>query len=142
MNALKRQDDYQLPGVSVPDGYCLIPAAMGAQLEQLAAALPAILRRLQELEESRAVVTVSHEDVKRLAAFIRQRADEYCEKDALDPAARKAVRAAIKKDLLTRAQVKDLHDIPAIALPGIVNQVKNWTSIRLAMSLRAKSGGG
>ena len=138
-----RLNETALRADEIPDGYCLVPAGMAEQLQQLMSAVPVILRKLQELENSQGTVTITHEQVKKLAALIRLRADEYSEKYSLSgPECRKAIRAAIKKDVLTRAQVKDLHDLPAIALPAVENQVRNWTGIRLVISLRNKSGGG
>ena len=100
-------------------------------------------QRLTELEERQRQVTLDHEEVRLLMSLIRLRADEFCEKYALaDAGSVRAVRAAIKKDILKRYGVKDLHDVPAIARLAVQAQINKWTSIRLAMDLRARAGGG
>ena len=117
---------------------------------QLAEAVPKIVQtmmmmqqRLTELEERQRQVTLDHEEVRILMSLIRLRADEFCEKYALtDAGSVRAVRAAIKKDILKRYGVKDLHDVPAIARLAVQAQINKWTSIRLAMDLRARAGGG
>ena len=116
---------------------------------QLAEAVPKIVQtmmmmqqRLTELEERQRQVTLDHEEVRILMSLIRLRADEFCEKYALtDAGSVRAVRAAIKKDILKRYGVKDLHDVPAIARLAVQAQINKWTSIRLAMDLRARAGG-
>lgn len=117
---------------------------------QLAEAVPKIVQtmmmmqqRLTELEERQRQVTLDHEEVRIIMSLIRLRADEFCEKYALtDAGSVRAVRGAIKKDVLKRYGVKDLHDVPAIARLAVQSQIDRWTSIRLAMDLRARAGGG
>ena len=80
--------------------------------------MAAMQRRMDELEARQARVTISHGDVKRIGALIR---------------------AAIKKDILKRYQVKDLHDVPEAMLPAVENQVTRWADIRLVMERRAEA---
>ena len=110
---------------------------MGQCILQLGQMMATMQKRMDELEELQAAVTISHADVKRLQAMIRARADELCEKYNLqDRESRKAFRAAIKKDLQKQYQVKDLHDLPAAGLPGAVNLIRRWVNIRLVMERR------
>lgn len=110
-------------------------------LAQMGQMMAAMQRRLDDMEARQAAVTVSHGDVKKLNARIRYRADELCRKYSLtDPGSVKAFRAAIRKDLLTRYQVRDLHDLPAASLAGAENTVDSWVNIRLAMERRGACG--
>lgn len=111
---------------------------LGGILSQMGRMMAAMQMRLDELESRERQATASHEEVKHLMVLIRLRADEWCEKYALtDAGSVKAARAAIKKDVLSRYGVKDLHDVPAIALQAVEAQISRWTSIRLAMDRRA-----
>lgn len=99
--------------------------------------------RLDELEEKQRMVTLSHDEVRAVLALIRSRGAEYCEKYALtDAASRRAVTGAIKRAVLSRYGVKDLHDVPAIARQAVENQIAKWADIRLVMKCRDKARGG
>ena len=92
---------------------------------------------MDEMEKQQAAVTIRHEDVKRLQALIRMRADQICGKYELtDKDSPRIFRAAIKKDLLRRYGVKDLHDVPAAQLAGAESLVNGWTNIRMVMDRR------
>lgn len=113
---------------------------MGALLMRMGQVIGAMQRRMDELEARQAVVTISHMDAKQLMARIRWRADEICRKNNLqDRDSPRIFRAAIKKDVLKRHQVKDLHDLPAVALAGAEKQVDSWTNIRLIMERRVST---
>lgn len=112
-------------------------AQLGQYIGQLGAIIGAMQRRMDELEKQQAAVTIRHEDVKRLQALIRMRADEVCGKyEITDRDSPRIFRAAIKKDLLKRCGVKDLHDVPAVQLPGAEKLVSGWTNIRMVMDRR------
>lgn len=111
---------------------------MGRYLMQMGQLVAQMQRRMDELEARQAAVTISHMDAKQLMARIRWRADEICRKNNLqDRDSPRIFRAAMKKDVLKRHQVKDLHDLPASALAGAEKQVDSWTNIRLIMERRA-----
>ena len=113
---------------------------LGQYIGQLGAIIGAMQRRMDEMEKQQAAVTIRHEDVKRLQALIRMRAEQICGKYELkDKDSPRIFRAAIKKDVLKRSGVKDLHDVPAAQLAGIENLVNGWTNIRLTMERRAKA---
>lgn len=110
---------------------------LGIYLGQLGAIIGAMQRRMDEMEKQQAAVTIRHEDVKRLQALIRMRADQICGKYELtDKDSPRIFRAAIKKDLLRRCGVKDLHDVPAAQLAGAESLVNGWTNIRMVMDRR------
>ena len=110
---------------------------LGRYLVQMGQLVAQMQRRMDEMEERQAAVTVRHGDVKRIQARIRARADEICGKYNLgDPESAKRFRAAMKKDILRRWAVKDLHDIPAAALPAVEKALGSWTDIRLVMERR------
>ena len=110
---------------------------MGEMILQLGTMIGTMQRRIDAMEARQASVTVSHADVKRIQAMIRNRADELCRKYELaDPESAKAIRAAIKKDLLKRFLVKDLHDLPEAAMSRADALVDSWTNIRLIMERR------
>lgn len=113
---------------------------LGQYLGQMGRMVSAMQRRMDELEARQAAVTIRHEDVKRLQGQIRYRADELCRKHNLqDKDSPRILRAAIKKDVLARYQVKDLHDVPAAGLSGAEHQVNSWTNIRLLMERRVST---
>ncbi len=113
---------------------------MGALLMQMGQAISVMQKRMDALEARQARVTISHAEVKRLQGMIRARADEICRKYELtDRDSPKAFRAAIKRDLLKRYQVKDLHDLPAAGLAGAEKMIGEWASIRLVMERRASA---
>lgn len=110
---------------------------LGSYLVQLGAIVGSMQRRMEELEAKQAAVTIRHEDVKRLQALIRMRADQICGKYNLqDKDSPRIFRAAIKKDLMKRCGVKDLHDVPAAMLGGAENMISGWTNIRMVMDRR------
>ena len=113
---------------------------MGEMILQLGTMMGTMQRRLDEMEERQTQVTISHAEAKRLQALIRGRADELCRKYNLqDKDSPKIFRAAIKKDLLKRFLVKDLHDLPAAALGRAEALVDSWVNIRLAMERRVST---
>ena len=112
---------------------------MGQYLAQMGKMMSAMQRRLDDLEAQQARVTVSHEDVKRIQALIRWRADEIGRKYQLEDAKSRTIfRAAIKKDILNRWGVKDLHDLPERALDAVRAAVGSWVNIRLVMERRTQ----
>lgn len=113
---------------------------MGRYLMQMGQLVAQMQRRMDELEARQAAVTISHMDAKQLMARIRWKAAETCRKYNLqDKGSPKIFRAAIKKDVLKRYQVKDLHDLPAAMLPAAEKQVDSWTDIRLVMERRVST---
>ena len=115
-------------------------AQLGQYIGQLGVIISAMQRRMDEMERQQAAVTIRHDDVKRLQALIRMRADQICGKYNLqDKDSPRIFRAAIKKDLMKRCGVKDLHDVPAAMLGGAENMISGWTNIRMAMERRARA---
>ncbi len=113
---------------------------MGEMILQLGTMIGTMQRRMDEMEARQAAVTISHADVKRIQARIRARADEICRKNNLqDKDSPRIFRAAIKKDVLKRYQVKDMHDLKAAALAGAETQIDRWTDIRLLMERRVST---
>lgn len=113
---------------------------MGRYLAQMGQLMATMQRRMDEMEARQAAVTISHADVKRLQKMIRTRADEICRKYELqDKDSPKIFRAAIRKDLLKRFLVKDLHDLPAAALSRAEALADSWANIRLVMERRAST---
>ena len=109
-------------------------------LLQMGTLMANMQRRMDEMEARQAAVTVRHTDVKRLLGMIRSRADEICGKYGLtDQESRKIFRAAIRKDVLRRYQVKDLHDLPAAGMAGAENLIGGWTNIRMVMERRGSA---
>ena len=116
---------------------------LGAYLVQMAQMLQAMQKRMDEFERAQKQVTLTHQDVKDICQMIRIAAADYCLKyDIMDDGSGRAVRAAIKKAILKRYQVKDLHDVPAIARQAVEAQIQHWTDIRLVMKRREILAGG
>ena len=113
---------------------------MGKYIMQMGQLLGSVQKRLDDLEAKQAAVTIAHRDVLQLMARIRWKAAEICGKYNLqDPESPKIFRAAIKKDVLARYQVKDLHDLQAAMLPAAHKQIESWTDIRLVMERRVST---
>ncbi len=113
---------------------------LGQILTQMGQMMTIMQRRLDEMEARQAAVTIGHRDVLQLMARIRWKAGETCGKYNLqDPKSPKIIRAAIKKDVLKRYQLKDLHDLPAAMLPAAEKQIDSWTDIRLVMERRVST---
>ena len=94
-------------------------------------------KRMDEFEAAQKKVTLTHQDVKDVNGMIRTAAANYCLKyDIMDAESGKAVRLAMKKAILKRYGVKDLHDVPAIARQAVEAQIMHWTDIRLVMKRR------
>ena len=122
------------------EGMALNTRKMGEMILQMAGMMAQLQRRMDEMEKAQAAVTIRHDDVKRLQALIRMRADQICGKYNLqDKDSPRIFRAAIKKDLMKRCGVKDLHDVPAAMLGGAENMISGWTNIRMAMERRARA---
>ena len=113
---------------------------MGVLMMRMGQVISTMQRRLDDLEERQAKITISHGEVKRVQGLIRCRADEICRKYNLqDKDSQKIFRAAIKKDVLRRWQVKDLHDIPEAAISAVDNLISGWTNIRMVMERRVST---
>ena len=111
--------------------------ALGTYLVQMGQMMNRMQKRLDEMEENQKKITLTHQEVKDLHVLIRLRAGEYCEKYQItDPACLRKVSAAMKKAVLTRYGVKDLHDVPAIARSAVEAQICHFTDIRLVMKCR------
>ena len=116
---------------------------LGAYLVQMAQMMLRLQGRLDELEEKQKAVTVTHDDVKGIQQLIRLRADEYCEKYGLTDSKDAAkIRAAIKKAILVRYGIKDLHDVPAIARQAVEALISRWADIKLVYRIREKHRAG
>ena len=71
--------------------------------------------------------------------LIRLRADEYCEKYGLeDPKDAGKIRTAIKKSILQRYGIRDLHDVPVIARQAVEAQISRWADIKIVLRIREK----
>ena len=113
---------------------------LGAYLVQMGQIMLQMQNRLDELEEKQRLVTLNHDEVKEVQILIRNRSMEYSEKYGLEDAwSRRAITGAIKKAVLKRYGVKDLHDVPAIARQAVESQISKWADIRLAMKCREKN---
>ena len=98
--------------------------------------------RMEEMQAREKQVTATHAEVKRIQAAIRAAADDFCGRHGLtEPEDVRAVRADIKKTVLSRWQVTDLHDIPQVALGSVGKLIGTYGNIRLVLRLREKRRG-
>lgn len=113
---------------------------LAASVGQLGRIVAAMMRRMDEMEkESARRVTISHAQALQLQRAIRARAAEICRQYALnDPQDAAAFRAAIKKAVLARWGIQDLHDLPLSALSAAEDQIARFASIQLVMDARKK----
>ena len=110
---------------------------LGVYLVQMAQMMQRIQKRMDDFEAMQKQVTLTHQDVKDISGMIRTKAADYClQYGIMDDGSGRAVRAAIKKAILKRYGVKDLHDVPAIARSAVEAQIMHWTDIRLVMKRR------
>lgn len=112
---------------------------MGEMMARMGQLMAGMQRRMDEMEARQEKITVRHADVKRIQQLIRIRTAEICGKYALNAESAKVLRAAIKKDVLKRWGVKDLHDLPATAKDAVENAIGGWTNIRLVMERRGQA---
>ncbi len=113
---------------------------MSEMILQLGTMIGTMQRRMDELEDRQRQVTVSHGDVKRIQQLIRIRAQDLGQKYGVtDPETGKILRAAMKKDVLKRWGVKDLHDLPDAALAAVENAIGGWVNIRMVMERRGRT---
>ena len=113
---------------------------MSEMILQLGTMIGTMQRRMDELEDRQRQVTVSHGDVKRIQQMIRIRAQDLGQKYGVtDPETGKILRAAMKKDVLKRWGVKDLHDLPEAALAAVENAIGGWVNIRMVMERRGRT---
>ena len=109
---------------------------LSTYMVQLGQMIAAMQSRMDEMEARQRQVTISHGDVKRIQQLIRIRAGEICGKYQLAAEDGKAFRAAIRRDVLKRWGVKDLHDIPEAALGAVESAIGSWVNIRMVMERR------
>ena len=118
---------------------------LGRYLAQMGQMIMTMQRRMDEIEKNQKCNTIYHDEVLQVRFRIQKRAMEYGEQYQLtDKKDQQAIRAAIKKDVLKRQGIKDMHDCPKIALEAVVNQIDRWSDIRTVMKLRDRhreSGG-
>ena len=112
-------------------------------VEQLGACLLQLDARLRHQEElMQRKLTIPHAKQKQLLAEIRHRAEEIAVKYRLPPEAVKAVRAAIRKDILAQQGIRDLHDLPESSLGAAMSAIVAWDSYSLIRKLRREMEGG
>lgn len=140
-----RQEDSREPG-SGTDLMLMEAAAvdlsanvqqLGMYLAQMGQMISRMQQRMDELEAQQQRVSITHQQALDLGALIRMRARYLCEKYALtDPADERAVKNAIKREMLQKMNIKDFHDLPAVALLTVRKNVDRWVNIRLIMQRR------
>lgn len=92
------------------------------------------MRKQEELMQQK--ITISHAQQKQLMAAIRKRGLAICEKYRLPAGAAGVIRSAVKKELLDRWRVKDLHDLPESVLGDALTQITRWDSYSLVRQVR------
>lgn len=112
---------------------------LGRYVQQLGRIVAAMQRRMDDLErESARRVTISHAQALALQKRIRARAAAICARyDLGAPGDQAAFRAAIKRAILQRYAIRDLHDLPLAALDDAGNQADTFTDARLMLERRA-----
>lgn len=118
-------------------------ADLSAHVQQLGRIVALMLRKMDEMEaESARRVTVNHAQALALTARIRARAAEICAVyDLTGQGDAAAFRAAIKKAVLGRFGIRDLHDLPLRALVEAERMIDNYANIALVMERRKAANG-
>ena len=108
-------------------------------LAQMGRMLAAIQRRIEDMEAREQAVTVPHSEVKVIMARIRFRSGEIVEKYGLEKAQAKVFRSAIRKEMLKKYGIRDLHDLPASEIGAAERWIDGWNSMRLVMECRDRA---
>lgn len=129
------------PPEEPPRELSLTARELAGYVAQLGRIVSVMQRRMDEMERERLQrVTLSHAQALQLQRAIRARAAEVCAKYALpSPQDAAAFRGAIKKEVLARYGVKDLHDLPLAALENAREQIGKFSDIALVMARRARA---
>ena len=111
---------------------------MGLYIAQLGQIVAALQLRLDSLEkESSRKITITHAQTLALGRRMGARARELCEKYQLNGNGdASAFRAAIKKAVLVRWSIRDLHDLPLKSLDAAGDMIDSYASIALVMERR------
>lgn len=112
-------------------------ACMVQQLGAYLLQLDARMRKQEELLQMR--VTITSMQYKQLMAAIRHRANEIGVKYRLPTKALSPVRAAIRKELVGRFGVKDLHDLPESMLGDALAGAAGWDSYSTIRTIRRET---
>lgn len=133
--------DTKCPIYVIPESEALVLEEniqqLGKYVIEVGLMLKSLRDQVDEMKARQKTTTISHRETLDLAAMIRIRSRELCEKYQLtDPSDARAIRAAIKKEILIKEGIKDLHDLPEVALPGVRKAVDRWVNIRLIMKRR------
>lgn len=133
--------DTKYPIYVIPESEALVLEEniqqLGKYVIEVGLMLKSLRDQVDEMKARQKTATISHRETLDLAAMIRIRTDALCGKYQLtDPSDARAIRAAIKKEILIREGIKDLHDLPEVALPGVRKAVDRWVNIRLIMKRR------
>lgn len=108
-------------------------------LAQMGRMLAAMQRRIEDMEAREQAVTVPHSEVKVIMARIRFRSGEIVEKYGLQKADVKIFRGAIRKEMLKKYGIRDLHDLPASEIGAAERWIDGWNSMRLVMECRDRA---
>lgn len=103
---------------------------MGVYLLQL----DARLRKQEELLTKK--ITINNNQYNRILLAVRSRANVLLEKYSLTEPCKPSLRTAMKKELLRRYQIKNLHDLPESALGEALAAVAMWDSYSLVRQMR------
>ena len=108
-------------------------------LAQMGRMLAAMQRRIEDMEAREKAVTIAHSEVKVIMARIRFRSGEIVEKYGLQKAEVKIFRSAIRKEMLKKYGIRDLHDLPASEIGAAERWIDGWNSMRLVMECRDRA---
>ena len=111
---------------------------LSVQVAQLGRIVAVLARRMEDMEaQSARLITVSHAQALQLRKLIDAKAQAVIEQYRLircDSAVQ--LRRLIKKELLTRLGIRDLHDIPLAAWDRAVGIIDGWSNIQFVLMLK------
>lgn len=130
------------PEMRPPQPLALTARELAVYVAQLGRIVSRMQRKMDEMAlESAQRVTVSHAQALQLQRMIRERTAAICRQYGLSAGPDAAAfRAAIKKEVLSRHGVRDLHDLPIAALPGAREQIGRYADFGLVMERRRTHG--
>lgn len=108
-----------------------------AQMEQIVQVVVRLVAEVERLDrEMRRQVTVSHRDALAIGRAISSRSKDYAAQYHLEPEQAKKIRKAIKRDVLKRWSICDLHDLPEREKETCVAWIGEWADFALIAELK------
>ena len=112
----------------------------GEQLEQLAQVVVRLISEVERLDrETRRQLTIPHKDALAVLREITRRSKAYAAQYRLGPEQAKKIRNAIKRGVLNRWKIRDIHDLPEREKDACLAWIGEWTDFELITGLKREA---